>query len=83
MDRDIDFALMLKVLYDRGYSLADIGRKTNIAMSTLSCVKQETKNPPAGWHEAINLLDYWLRTTGQTPPKVGDHLNIREIEYEN
>ena len=76
MDRDIDFALMLQVLHVRGFSLADIARKTNTSMSTLSTVKQESKCPPAGWNEAINILDYWLKATGETPPRVGDHITI-------
>ena len=76
MERDIDFALMLQVLHVRGFSLAEIARKTDIAVSTLSCVKQETKNPSAGWHEAINLLDYWLKATGENPPRVGDHISV-------
>ena len=32
MDRDIDFALMLQVLHVRGFSLADIARKTGTSM---------------------------------------------------
>ncbi len=76
MARDIDFALMIQVLYGKGASLAEIARKTDIAVSTLSCVKQETKRPSAGWQEAINLLDYWLKMTGETPPRVGDHITI-------
>ena len=76
MDRDIDFALMLQVLHVRGFSLADIARKTGAAMSTLSTVKQESKNPPVGWLEAINLLDYWLKATGENPPRVGDHISV-------
>ena len=76
MERDIDFALMLQVLHVRGFSLADIARKTNTSMSTLSTVKQESKNPPAGWLEAINLLDYWLKATGENPPRVGDYINV-------
>tara|TARA_R110000868_G_scaffold348069_1_gene609010 strand:- start:335 stop:574 length:240 start_codon:yes stop_codon:yes gene_type:complete len=76
MARDIDFALMLQVLYSKGYSLADIARKTDIAVSTLSYVKQETKRPSAGWQEAINLLDYWLKMTGETPPRVGDYIGV-------
>jgi transcriptional regulator with XRE-family HTH domain len=76
MARDIDFALMIQVLYGKGISLAELARKTDIAVSTLSCVKQETKRPSAGWQEAINLLDYWLKMTGETPPRVGDHITI-------
>jgi hypothetical protein len=80
MDRDLDFALMIQVLYAKGYSLADMSRKTGAALSTLSTVKQESKCPPAGWNEAINLLDYWLRAIGETPPRVGDHYGIEETD---
>ena len=76
MERDIDFALMLQVLHVNGFSLADIARKTGASMSTLSTVKQESKCPPAGWVEAINLLDYWLKATGENPPRVGDHISV-------
>jgi hypothetical protein len=76
MDRDIDFALMLQVLHVRGFNLADIARKTGTSISTLSTVKQELKSPPTGWLEAINILDYWLKATGETPPRVGDYINV-------
>ena len=76
MDRDIDFALMLQVLHVRGFSLADIARKTNNSAHELSKVKQETLNPPAAWHEGIALLDYWLKATGENPPRVGDHISV-------
>lgn len=83
MGRDIDFALMLKVLHDRGYSLTDISRKTNTGMSTLSAVKEETAEPPIRWYEAINIVDYWMRATGENPPRVGDHIDIRKYVDEN
>ena len=73
MDRDIDFALMLQVLHVNGFSLADIARKTNNSPHELSKVKQETLSPPAAWNEGIALLDYWLKATGEKPPKIGDH----------
>jgi hypothetical protein len=73
MDRDIDFSLMLQVLHGRGFSLADIAKKTNNSAHELSKVKQETLSPPAAWNEGIALLDYWLKATGEKPPKIGDH----------
>jgi hypothetical protein len=76
MDRDIDFALMLQVLHVKGFSLADIARKTNNSAHELSKVKQETLSPPAGWNEGIALLDYWLKATGENPPRVGDYIDI-------
>jgi hypothetical protein len=78
MHRDLDFALMIKVLYARGCSLSEIARQTDTAIGTLSSVKQETKNPPAGWHEGIAMLDYWLKITGENPPRVGDHIDTGE-----
>jgi len=84
MDRDIDFSLMLQVLHVRGFSLADIARKTNNSAHELSKVKQETLTPPVAWHEGIALLDYWLKATGETPPKVGDYIDIEDnCENEN
>jgi lambda repressor-like predicted transcriptional regulator len=44
MARDIDFALMIQVLYGKGVSLAEIARQTDIAVSTLSCVKHNRRN---------------------------------------
>jgi hypothetical protein len=79
--KDLDFALMIKVLYTNGHSLSDMARDTDIAIGTMSVVKQETKNPPAGWYEGINLLDYWLRATGKNPPRVGDHIDIEGEDY--
>ena len=76
MDRDIDFAGMLQILHLKGYTLADIAKKTNSSSHLLSKVKEETKRPPPGWNEGIALLDYWLKATGETPPKVGDHINV-------
>jgi hypothetical protein len=78
MDRELDFALMLKIMYKRGHTLSDIARKTGTAMGTLSCVKQETKAPPAGWLEGIAMLDYWLKATGENPPRVGDYIDVGE-----
>lgn len=82
MDRDIDFALMLQVLHVRGFSLADIARKTNNSAHELSKVKQETLSPPAAWSEGIALLDYWLKAIGENPPRVGDHIDM-ELKNEN
>ena len=82
MVRQLDFALMLKVLYKRGHTLADIARKTDTAMGTLSCVKQETKAPPAGWLEGIAMLDYWLKATGEPPPRIGDYIDVGEFTDE-
>lgn len=76
MVRDLDFALMIKVLYAKGCGLSEIARQTDTAIGTLSSVKQETKNPPAGWLEGVALLDYWLKITGDNPPRVGDHYEI-------
>lgn len=76
MDRDIDFSLMLQVLHARGFSLADIAKKTNNSPHELSKVKQETLGPPSAWNEGIALLDYWLKATGETPPRVGDYINV-------
>lgn len=82
MVRQLDFALMLKVLYKRGHTLSDIARKTDTAMGTLSCVKQETKAPPAGWLEGIAMLDYWLKATGESPPRIGDYIDVGEFTDE-
>jgi len=79
--KDLDFALMIKVLYAKGCGLSEIARQTDTAIGTLSSVKQETKNPPAGWYEGINILDYWLRATGENPPRVGDHIDIDGEDY--
>ena len=76
MVRDLDFALMIKVLYAKGCGLSEIARQTDTAIGTLSSVKQETKNPPAGWLEGVALLDYWLKITGDNPPRVGDYYKI-------
>lgn len=78
MGKQYDWALMLKVLYAQGHTLSNISRVTGASVNTLSTVKQETKNPPASWHEAVELLDYWLKHTGEIPPKVGDHIDTGE-----
>jgi hypothetical protein len=76
MDRDIDFSLMLQILHVRGFSLADIAKKTNNSAHELSKVKQETLSPPAAWNAGIALLDYWLKATGEKPPRVGDYIEV-------
>ena len=81
MDRDLDWPVIIMKLGKNGINQAEICRKTGIAAGTLSTVKQETKNPPAGWNEGINLLDYWLRATGENPPRVGDHIDIEGEDY--
>lgn len=79
MARDVDYALMLQVLYSKGYSLASISRKTGTAVSTLSCVKQESKAVPANWHdgwEGIVMQEYYQKAIGETPPRVGDYIEV-------
>ena len=73
MLRDFDWPIMLEKLQASGLNLAEIGRKTGIAASTVCSVKSEIKNAPAGWNEAINLLDLYLKTTNEDVPRVGDH----------
>ena len=66
--------------------MSNISRVTGASIGTMSVVKQETKNPPAGWYEGVELLDYWLRHTGENPPRVGDHIDTGDdmgIEDEN
>lgn len=82
MVKSLDFSLMLKVLFARGHTLSNISRVTGASIGTMSVVKQETKNPPAGWYEGVELLDYWLRHTGENPPRVGDHIDTGE-DYGN
>jgi hypothetical protein len=82
MNRQLDFALMLKVLYMRGHTLSDIAKKTGTSVNTLSTAKQETKAPPAGWLEGIAMLDYWLKATGEPPPRIGDYIELGEY-YED
>ena len=86
MGRDIDYALMLQVLFSKGYSLADISRKTGTAVSTLSCVKQESKAVPANWHEGwegIVMQEYYQKAIGEAPPRVGDYIELEEYAYED
>lgn len=73
MLRDFDWPIMLEKLQDKGLSLAEIGRITGIAASTICSVKSEIKNAPAGWNEAIYLLDLYLKKTNEDVPRVGDH----------
>ena len=82
MGRQLDFALMLKVLYKRGHTLSDIARKTGTSINALSTAKQETKAPPSGWLEGIAMLDYWLKATGEPPPRIGDHIDVGEFTDE-
>lgn len=87
MVRDIDYSLILQVLYSKGFSLADIARKTGTTRSTLSTVKQETKPVPVGWHdgwEGMAMQDYYRKAVGETPPRVGDYIGIGDnCENEN
>jgi len=84
MDRDVDFALALKVLYSRGYSLASMARTMGAPISTLSTVKQESKYPPAHWYteyEGMALAEYYNKVTGEVIPRVGDHVDIEGEDY--
>jgi len=86
MVRDVDYALILQVLYSRGYTLASISRVTGTAVSSLSNVKQETKSVPIGWHdgwEGMALQDYYLKALGEAPPHVGDYIELGEYCEEN
>ena len=86
MVKDIDYALVLQVLYSEGYTLADIGRKTGAPLSTLSTVKQELKSVPEAWHnswEGIALQDYYFKAMGTPAPYVGDFIEVRGECYGN
>jgi hypothetical protein len=86
MARDVDYALILQVLYSRGYTLASISKVTGTAVSSLSNVKQETKPVPTGWHdgwEGMALQDYYRKALGEAPPYVGDYIELGEYCEEN
>ena len=85
MVRDVDYALILQVLYSRGYTLASISKVTGAAVSSLSNVKQESKPVPTGWHdgwEGLALQDYYRKALGEAPPHVGDYIELGEY-YED
>ena len=79
MGRDVDYALILQVLYSKGYSLASITRRTGVGASILSAVKQEYKAVPTAWHdgwEGIVLQEYYQQVTGEDAPRIGDYIEI-------
>ena len=83
MARDVDYALILQVLYSKGYSLASIAKTTGAAVSTLSAVKQEYKAVPSGWHdgwEGMAMQDYYKKAVGESPPLIGDYIELGEYE---
>ena len=83
MVRDVDYALMLQVLYSRGYTLASISKVTGTAVSSLSNVKQEYKTVPVGWHdgwEGMVLQEYYQQVTGEAAPRIGDYIELGEYE---
>jgi hypothetical protein len=86
MARDVDYALILQVLYSRGYTLASISKVTGTAVSSLSNVKQEIKPVPIGWHdgwEGMALQDYYRKALGEAPPYVGDYIELGDYYEEN
>jgi len=86
MSRKVDYALILQVLHKKGYSLYDIGKKTGVAISTLSTVKQETKGVPKSWYdgwEGIALQDYYRKAIGTSTPLVGDYIELGDYYYED
>ncbi len=86
MARDVDYALLLQVLYSKGYSLASLSRLTGAAVSTLSNVKQELKNAPESWHdgwEGLSMQEYYRKATGEAPPRIGDYIELGEYCEEN
>ena len=83
MARDVDYALILQVLYSKGYSLASITRRTGVGASILSAVKQEYKTVPVGWHdgwEGMVLQEYYQQVTGEAAPRIGDYIELGEYE---
>ena len=85
MARKVDYALILQVLHSTGYSLYDIGKKTGVAISTLSTVKKETKGVPRHWYdgwEGIALQDYYRKAIGTSTSLVGDYIELEEYCYE-
>lgn len=86
VERLIDYALILQVLYSEGYTLASISRATGALISTLSSVKQETRSVPESWYtgwEGIALQDYYYKAIGEAPPRIGDYIEIKGECYEN
>jgi len=86
VERLIDYALILQVLYSKGYTLASISRATGAPMSTLSNVKQETKSVPESWFtgwEGLALQDYYYKAMGENAPRIGDYIEIEGECYEN
>lgn len=83
--RTIDYALVLQVLFSEGYSLASITRRTGVAASILSAVKQEYKAVPTAWHtgwEGIALQDYYFKAMGEAAPYVGDFIEVIGEDYD-
>lgn len=86
MARKVDYALILQVLHSKGYSLYDIGKKTGVAISTLSTVKQELKGVPKNWYEGwegVVLQDYYRKAIGTNAPLIGDYIELGDYYYED
>jgi hypothetical protein len=86
MTRDVDYALMLQVLYSKGYTLSSIAKVTGAAVSTLSTVKQESKDVPKHWHdgwEGMVLQDYYRKAIGTNVPFVGDYIELGDYKDAN
>lgn len=58
----VDFPLILQEL-QKEYSSREIEEITGVSSSTLKKTAAETQPVPKAWHEAIVLLDMYLKVT--------------------
>lgn len=71
--RKLDWPILIQRITERGISIKGLEERTGINGNTLRKVQNETINPPSAWDAALDLLDIYLQTWENNPPRLGDH----------
>lgn len=73
LSKQPDWPIVIARLQANGVPGTEIERITGISRSTLFKTKEEEIEPPAGWKEAYNLLDLYMRMVPQPLPLHGEY----------
>jgi hypothetical protein len=71
--RTIDWPIVINRLTQHGIQIKEISKETGITEQNLCRVRSEMIPPIKEWNQAMELLDLYLKITGEITPWVGDH----------
>ena len=68
-----DFPVIINRLVENGMSIVDISECIECNNTTVSKVKNESKDLPPGWLQSYYLLDLYIRKFDTPVPFFGEH----------